>query len=213
MKSYKQQTYDELESWLGDESYRVKNGKRCKEEGLGFWKHSTQERYKWALDGLQKAIKSGHESGRFIEQGKRLGTKYGKESSKFLRTNHAIKKQKESASYIVEQLSLDGIHIKFWNGVKSFNNSEFNYSTIKKHIKNATPYMNYLWRFEKISNKNHKKSEWTFEKIKEVALLCAYKAEFKIKYQQAYHKAKELNIFNEVTSHMVRPKAKNQYTK
>ena len=45
-----------------------------------------------------------------------------------------------------------------------------------------------------------------------MALLCSYKAEFKTKYQQAYSKAKELGIFTEVTKHMKRPKAKNQYT-
>jgi hypothetical protein len=213
MKSYKQQTYDELENWLGNESYRVKNGKKCKEEKLGFWKHSDDERYQWALNGLKNAIQTGHESRRFIEQGRKLGNEYGKKNIKHCRTKTAVQKQKESASYIVEQLSLDGRHVKFWNGIKSFDDSEFNYKTIKIHIENNTPYMNYLWKFEKTSNKKHKKSEWTCEKIKEVALLCSYKYEFKTKYQQAYHIAKKLNIFNDVTSHMKRPKAKNQYTK
>jgi hypothetical protein len=83
---------------------------------------------------------------------------------------------------------------------------------INTAIQNKTEYKGYFWRYKKTTNKNHRKSEWTDIKIKEVALLCSYKAEFKTKYQQAYSKAKELGIFTEVTKHMKRPKAKNQYT-
>ena len=200
--SIKQQSYNELECLLGADSYRVKNGKKSSVSKVA----TFESRSKGGIKSGNKNKESGH----WADIQKKYSSENGKKNIKHTKTKVAKQKQKESASYIIEQLSLDGTHIKFWNGTSSFDDSEFNYSTIKSHIQNNTSYMNYKWRFEKITNKKHRKSEWDANKIKEVALLCSYKAEFKKKYQQAYNKAKQLGIFAEVTNHMKRPNSKKQ---
>ena len=44
---------------------------------------------------------------------------------------------------------------------------------------------------------------WTFEKCKEVALLCKTKTEFQDKYKGAYNIVKKNNWFNDIYSHMI----------
>lgn len=197
--------YNEIESALGECSFKHKNGKKSPVSNVATFESRSR-------GGIVSGNKN-KESGHWAKVQLKFSSENGKKNIKYTQTKEARTKAIESASYIIEQLSLDRTHIKFWNGIKSFDDSGFTYASIKKHIQNQTKYKGYLWRFEKISNKNHKKSEWTTKKIKEVALVCSYKAEFKSKYQQAYWKAKELGIFDSVTKHMKRPKAKNQYTK
>jgi hypothetical protein len=172
---------------------------------------SKQATYKSRSSGGKTRVMQNKKSGYWVEMTEKYSSENGKKNIKHCQTKYAKIAQQNSASYIIEQVKNNSV-VKTWKGTKSFKGSQFNYATIKKHIQNKTEYKEYFWRYKKTTNKNHRKSEWTDIKIKEVALLCSYKAEFKTKYQQAYSKAKELGIFTEVTKHMKRPKAKNQYT-
>lgn len=152
-------------------------------------------------------------SGLDKELGKVIGTKYGKDNIKHTKTKYAILAQRNSASYVYEKVKEDGNIVKTFIGKKSFIGSQYNINSVTKHCHFGTMYKGFYWRIKKKTNKNHRKSEWNAKMIKKVAKECSYKAEFKQKYQQAYFLSKRLGIFEDITKHMKRPKAKNQYTK
>jgi hypothetical protein len=173
---------------------------------------SKQASFSSRSKGGNTRVIENKESGYWIRITEKYSSDNGKKNIKHTKTKYAILAQKNSASYIIEQLKNNNV-VKTWYGTRSFNNTEFTYKSVKAHIKTKTIYKGYFWRYKKITNKNHRKSIWDIDMIKDAALLCSNKAEFKRNYQQAYYKAKEFNIFDEVTKHMKRPKAKNQYTR
>ena len=131
----------------------------------------------------------------------------------YLNSEESVKAQSKSASFIFSQYTLDNVFVKDWHGKKSIDASEFNYGTVRRWCDTDRPYNGYLWKLKKSTKKQQRPSKWNKESIKEVALKCTYKQEFKTTYQQAHNMAKKLGIFDEVTSHFKRPKAKNQYSK
>jgi hypothetical protein len=55
------------------------------------------------------------------------------------------------------------------------------------------------------------KTKWTYEKCKEVALLCESRSEFQKKYRGAYKFALRNNILNDVCNHMLYKQKPNGY--
>ena len=158
-------------------------------------------------------VKNNHIQTLGKQWGSVCGKKYGSDNIKHTNTKYARLAQRNSASYIFEQFKDDGTVVKTWKGKLSFKNSDYTFASVRNHCYFGTKYKGYNWRIKKSTNKNHRTSVWNKENIKNVANECGYKAEFKQKYQQAYTMAKRLGIFEDVTKHMKRPKAKNQYSK
>jgi hypothetical protein len=165
---------------------------------------SKQATYKSRSSGGKTRVMQNKKSGYWVEMTEKYSSENGKKNIKHCQTKYAKIAQQNSASYIIEQVKNNSV-VKTWKGTKSFKGSQFNYATIKKHIQNKTEYKEYFWRYKKTTNKKHRKSIWTDIKIKKVAKQCSYKAEFRKNYQQAFYMAKQLGIFEEVTSHMKRP--------
>ena len=196
--SIKQQSYNELENLLGDVSYRVINGKKSPVSNVATFESRSK--------GGSTRAKENLESGYWEEFTKKYSSENGKKNIKYAHTPEAKQKHKESTLYIVEQLSLDGTHIKFWTGTSSFDNSGFIYGTVKFHCVKNTEYKGYKWRFEKKSAKGEfRPSQWTFDTINPIALSCSTKVEFKEKYPYVVSKARELGIYDDITKHMKRP--------
>lgn len=164
-------------------------------------------------NGGKTRIIQNKKSGYWEEMTKKYSSINGKKNIKHTKTKYALLAQKNSATWTFEQLKEDGSVVKTYRGVKSFDNTKYTYASVRFHCDTKTLYKGYYWRIKNKTNKNHKKSQWTESSIKKAAKECSYKAEFKGKYQSAYHLAKRLGIFDEITKHMKRPKAKNQYTK
>lgn len=174
---------------------------------------SKQATYKSRSKGGKTNLKTGHIQNLGKEWGKIIGKQFGKVNIKFTKTKYAIKAQQNSATYIFEQLNDNNKVVKTWKGKKSFTNSPFNFNSVRNAIYSNKKYKNYYWRIKKSTNKKHRVSKLNKEQIQMFANDCSYKAEFKRKYPQAYYMAKRLGIFEKITKHMKRPKAKNQYTK
>jgi hypothetical protein len=174
---------------------------------------SKQATFESRSRGGKTNVRNNHIQTLGKEWGSICGKKYGKSNIKNTHTTYARLAQRNSASYIFEQFKDDGTVVKTWKGKLSFKNSDYTFASVRNHCYFGTKYKGYNWRIKKSTNKNHRSSVWNKETIKKAAKECSYKAEFKQKYQQAYRMSKRLCIFEDVTKHMKRPKAKNQYTK
>jgi hypothetical protein len=174
---------------------------------------SKQATFKSRSDGGKTRVIQNKKSGYWDEMHKKYSSENGKKNIKYTKTKYALLAQKNSATWTFEQLKEDGTIVKTYRGKKSFDNTIYNFSSVRYHCDTKTLYKGYYWKIKTKTNKNHKKSAWTKESIKKAAKECSYKAEFRRKYQQAYFLSKRLGIFDSITKHMKRPKTKNQYTK